>query len=402
MGTNILNNNRKIVSNHKDVFFYDCDLILKVSGNEPYYLLVNNKSVLGTEEDGTIIECIPDENGICKVKLPNNTIGLCGITDASYKEFQDIGINDTEEYRARPLLIAGLGKCLQKFNIKKLHEPFWKNVNLIPLDDYQFFNTQKLDSIYMALCASDSPFINSLTDIDLSNWKGKITEMYGLFYKWNSLRKVIFPPGFFDHAKNISAMFRYCTKIKEIDFNQSDFSNVNNYNQAFSQCTSLEKINPIDWGQNLQTCFNIFDNCQNLYQYPKLGLEFADYVPKEANLGFLFANCFKLMDIETVDLKEALYVYNIFNNVQARKILIKNLGNTEQYKTIQLGKTPNWGTGSEENRQSIVDSFITYSVDRIQRGWSPAQIKVDQKVIDRLTDTEIAAITAKGITLIGI
>lgn len=61
--------------------------------------------------------------------------------------------------------------------------------------------------------------------------------------------------------------------------------------------------------------------------------------------------------------------------------------------------TSAWGDGSEENRRSLVDSLLTYSYDRAAAGWSAATVALSETVKARLTDEEIAAITAKGYTI---
>lgn len=58
-----------------------------------------------------------------------------------------------------------------------------------------------------------------------------------------------------------------------------------------------------------------------------------------------------------------------------------------------------WGTGSEENRQSLIDSLITYSYDRASNGMVTATIQLSANTKALLTEEEIAQITNKGFTI---
>jgi hypothetical protein len=58
-------------------------------------------------------------------------------------------------------------------------------------------------------------------------------------------------------------------------------------------------------------------------------------------------------------------------------------------------------TTDEEARQSIVDSLLTYSKDRVAEGWATATIYVKTSTLNQLTEEEIEAINAKGYTLVG-
>lgn len=76
--------------------------------------------------------------------------------------------------------------------------------------------------------------------------------------------------------------------------------------------------------------------------------------------------------------------------------LFKNLG----VWNYDLTRLNNWGTGGEENRQSVVNSLITNNIDRTQfEGAGNATITLAYKTKALLTEDEIAQITAKGYTL---
>lgn len=86
-------------------------------------------------------------------------------------------------------------------------------------------------------------------------------------------------------------------------------------------------------------------------------------------------------------------------------MLIKYMGTTREFDVATykynnyIQYLDRWGIDTNENRQSLVDTLLTYSYDRATAGYSAATIKLHADTLARLTAEEIAAITAKGFTL---
>ena len=77
-----------------------------------------------------------------------------------------------------------------------------------------------------------------------------------------------------------------------------------------------------------------------------------------------------------------------------------DLFNTLSELPYNLTALNNWGTGSEENRQSLVKSLVENTVDRTKfSGAKPVTIQLDPAVKALLTEDEIAQITSKGYTI---
>ena len=77
-----------------------------------------------------------------------------------------------------------------------------------------------------------------------------------------------------------------------------------------------------------------------------------------------------------------------------------DLFNTLSELPYNLTALNNWGTGSEENRQSLVKSLVENTVDRTKfSGAKPVTIQLDPAVKALLTAEEISQIEAKGYTL---
>lgn len=81
-----------------------------------------------------------------------------------------------------------------------------------------------------------------------------------------------------------------------------------------------------------------------------------------------------------------------------RYMRIINLGQSE-LTAYDFSLATVWGTGSEEARQSLVNSLLTDSYDRATAGMAPATVRLSTASKAALTAEEIAAITAKGFTI---
>lgn len=88
-----------------------------------------------------------------------------------------------------------------------------------------------------------------------------------------------------------------------------------------------------------------------------------------------------------------------FPQYQLTYMRVINLGQSELASYPDFACALKWGTGSEEARQSLVDSLLTDSYDRATAGMAPATVRLSTASKAALTAEEIAAITAKGFTI---
>lgn len=117
----------------------------------------------------------------------------------------------------------------------------------------------------------------------------------------------------------------------------------------------------------------------------------------------MFKNCTSLERIESITFgyTNSSSSDKIFYNCTALKYcLIKNLGQSSSDTAIYVRMVAkNWGAGSDENLQSLVDSFVNNTYDRVAAGFTTAcvvYLHADQ--LARLTDAQKAQATAKGYT----
>lgn len=111
-----------------------------------------------------------------------------------------------------------------------------------------------------------------------------------------------------------------------------------------------------------------------------------------------FYGCSNLEQLDSIDVGEVTKVQGPFGAAKLVRVTIKNLGKST-LSTYDFSGASVWGTGSEENRQSLIDSLITYSYDRASNGMATATIKLSANTKALLTEEEIAQITAKGFTI---
>lgn len=165
------------------------------------------------------------------------------------------------------------------------------------------------------------------------------------------------------------------------------------------------------------SCIRTFYDCRTLTKLPPLNMI------NNSSLWYAFTNCYSLVELHITNSYKVTYYSNAFNGDKSLAYinaidmssasnstamfascsnllfcLIKNVGKSALTSYLFDGAT-NWGVGSEENRQSLIDSLITYSYDRASNGMATATIKLSTNTKALLTEEEIAQITAKGFTI---
>lgn len=191
------------------------------------------------------------------------------------------------------------------------------------------------------------------------------------------------------NVSSILNKFRNDTKI--VYFPLVDTSNVQDFSNAFYMST-LEYIPQLNYGKATNMS-NYLYYCGELRE---ISLKGASNV---TSYNTTFNSCTRLKIIHEIDFFSATNVNAVFYNCKALSFAkILNLGKSA-LATYDFSGATNWGTGSEENRQSLIDSLITYSYDRASNGMSVATIKLSANTKALLTEEEIAQITAKGFTI---
>lgn len=208
---------------------------------------------------------------------------------------------------------------------------------------------------------------------DLSSWDlSKVTNASEMFYDTH-VQKIILPDNF--GCANMSYAFSNCNDLMEFDWTKIDMSKVTN---ADSMCYgwTLPIVPELDTS-----------NCTNMKEM----------------FGSFGCAVTRLEGIDCRGVFSSLANSSIITTSSSNSIsymVLKNLGFTPTNTTYTLTTFRKWGIATDDNpdaKQSLIDSLITYSVDRT--GMSTATIKLYSSVKALLTADEIAQIEAKNYTI---
>lgn len=187
-------------------------------------------------------------------------------------------------------------------------------------------------------------------------------------------------------------------KVKLVIMPMVDISKATNMDSTFKDCINLTTIPQLDTS-NVVVLENCFENCYSLEIIPELDTRKAN------NMGRMFRYCNNLKRIEGLSVKSLSSSSNspIYDNDSCRYILLKDIGTVnDRLNHLNMQGARVWGINSEEvpdARQSLVDSLLTYSFDRISAGYPYYTIHLHSNVKAVLTEEEITAIQAKGYIL---
>lgn len=192
------------------------------------------------------------------------------------------------------------------------------------------------------------------------------------------------------NCQSLTYMFNGCASL--VSMPHYDTKNVRDVSFMFSGCSALTTIPPIDLSSATIATY-MFSEATALAEVPEFNT--SNII---SFTGF-FHKCKTLRKVPLLDVASIASYVEMFRNCNSLKyLLLKNVGKSAQ-ATITLAYLSVWGTGSDENRQSLIDSLITYSYDRAAAGMATATISLSTNTKALLTDEEIAQITAKGFTI---
>ena len=226
-------------------------------------------------------------------------------------------------------------------------------------------------------------------DIDYSlelkqKWEsGEIKTFYGY-------NQIVFAPVIdVSNKSDLSNLYNGCVNLKYIP--PLNTSNATSMEYTFSK-TSIEFMYSLNV-ENVLSLRECFSNNASLLYVGEL------YSSKCENFRSMFYWDSYLLKIELLDVGSATNFQNPFTSCNALNFLkVINIGKSS-LTTFYFNGVLNWGTGGEENRQSLIDSLITYSYDRAANGLPTATIQLSSTTKALLTEEEIAQISAKGFTI---
>lgn len=155
--------------------------------------------------------------------------------------------------------------------------------------------------------------------------------------------------------------------------------------------STVRVVGDID-APNATILTNAFSQCLKLIEVGHIN------APNVTLMSYIFNSSKYIEKIKSIDIGKVTQFNSPFASTAPLYALLINLGKST-LATYDFGGATNWGVGGEENRQSLIDSLITYSYDRASNGMATATIKLSTNTKALLTDEEIAQITAKGFTI---
>jgi hypothetical protein len=319
--------------------------------------VVSVKSALkakGASIDGASLSYLADKTSRLPVwdsfKSPLAQLGYTSEDEAVYKDLKIDMTTVKEDVEYSLGLVGSINKANEYIYIFKGDS----NIKYVPYADLKYKSTQGM--------FQDCKNINTIPSFDYS----EVTSTLLMFSGCSSIEYI----GDLNvkKATHLYNMFSSCSSLKSIK--SIDFSSAININNFITSCVSLESIPDVDTS-NIITMSLFARGCQSL---KSVGV--IDVINAE-NISSMFGYCPALKELN-----------------------LKNLGTKKSITIDSLTFPENWGVGSDEARQSLIDSLITYSFDRAAAGYDALTITLSTATKNVLTDEEKAAITAKGFTVV--
>lgn len=267
-----------------------------------------------------------------------------------------------------------------------------------------------------------------------------------LFYKCANLVRA---PKLKIRGGNCWSLFQSCIKIKEVDVSQWDMSKIWHARSLFSACNELERVvglptTGFDFsGVTFSSLAQIFSDCfkftvdgtgilrirmpkcmpEDIYWWSGMESITELYLTgcttwtnntKGAFIirGFCAArtgHTMKLKKIDTFNFRYACEFQRLFEGcselVYLKAVNLGQMrditnGHSDMPDYIPLGNLTAWGTGGDENLATVRYTLIEYSYDRAKAGWPTLNLELSAATKALLTQSEIAAITAKGYNIV--
>lgn len=163
--------------------------------------------------------------------------------------------------------------------------------------------------------------------------------------------------------------YKYVDSLNNYISNICDFSNITDMSRMFKNCSELTSIPLFDTSRaNIMNEF--FYGCAGLTKVTQIDVQSA------TNMMYIFYKCPALSYIK-----------------------ILNFGKQSDVNVQYAFVGTIWGQGSDEARQSLVDSLLTNSFNRVTARYAPLTVKLPSASLDLLKGEELMAIIEKGYTL---
>ena len=261
--------------------------------------------------------------------------------------------------------------------------------------DISGFNTSKVTDMYQMFgSCSVLTSIKGLDNLDTSN----VTNMGSVFSSCNTLPELNLSNWDVSNVTNMSWLFAHCDSVKKVDISMWDRSKVSDVGYMFNNLDNATEIDISNWGDmsGLTNVLNFFYNCPKL---ETLRMNNCD-TSKITNMDYMFYTSVTkvegVIDFSGVSRVPISFMRSMFY------LTIKNIGKQGTLFNFSDYYYDNWGSENPQisgARQSLVDSLVNYSYDRAANNMETCTLNLQSRIKNRLTEDEIAQITAKGYTI---
>lgn len=374
----------------------------------PY--MIKDGSMNGGQTTDTITYTVPEVEEISDIMVNNSWGVIIDCTDKlksidymlySYRGCRDLQITDTSN-----IVSANYGICAVKSDLE-MSFPSLENA------DYMFYNSNSvtgsfnytINDISKPFSAYYMFYMSRQIQNIYSNTIWKVTNSANMFFSCLNLLSI--PEIDFENCTDARSTFTGCTKLTEIKIRNTH--NLTDMSGMFNGTGITNIPDNLDIS-NATKLDSLFSGCTSLTYIPKLDISKASIADIINNSGVI-----KIEELEVNEdaISSNYQPFKIGSCSTLRYALLKGLGIrginkyvSSSYIKADFKNLTNWGIEDENEplsigaRQSVIDTLLTYSYDRVGNGKTTVytfQLSANTKAL--LTEEEIAQITAKGYTI---
>lgn len=178
-----------------------------------------------------------------------------------------------------------------------------------------------------------------------------------------------------------SKLFNRCSNLVYIP--SLDCAPITDATEMFAYCGKLKHINTL----RFPSCTSLDSICYHCYELESIKF---DNTRNVTDLDWAFSNCKALTRIEGLDITKVTSKKYAFDQCNSLRYLdIIGIGHSI---ITDFSDIPNWGTGGEENKQSLLNSLLVNSAQLE----ATIVIKLSTNTKAVLTEEEITSIKNRG------
>ena len=158
---------------------------------------------------------------------------------------------------------------------------------------------------------------NNLTELDLRMFDtSNVKSMYNMFAE--SGIKNVNLSSFVTHnldGGGMQRMFLNCTKLESLDLSSFDTSSITNFGKIFYHCTSLKSLNVSNFNtSNVTNFYDMFNGCSSLKELDVSGFDTS----KAVIMGNMFSGCSSLesLDVSHFNTSNVKTMSNMFSSLK--------------------------------------------------------------------------------------